>query len=507
MKLKPNLGTAFLIFSVSLLAIDDKKIPNDADRPPGAAIIDKIRDTVTHFSDEEQELALLEIAEALNAVDPSQVERVSLESFYLARKNLQPGPFQASVEKNALTSLALVNPARAAALYTLQDPPNEDPKVSEDRRSYGARVLFARLWAAQGPSALVQIQSLATWLGETGQYPYPAVSPIIQKVFPADPSKAQELFQDAVSALGKDPGFIGTNRQFVLFILDTHNFVPQPVLRNAIEQALVAIKKGSERQKASRRIQMTSKRGTYSFDSEANYLIYRLLPLIREIGADWAGDVLEKYPSVRGIPEAPLNSTVTTASAVSFDATPAPGAMQSALDENRLTQLAALAQSDPQAALQSVGLIADPGLRAVALAMLQRDSAPASGSESDLQKKLDSMPNNVTKLRLLVALGCRTRQGEDAQVRRYASQAVDFGTELFNQDLRSNPGKLSYLGNGYDPLVSLAGCYGSDSPDRNWMEAEIGKSGNELLQAHMLIALAKAAALAKPSGVNLSSKQ
>jgi hypothetical protein len=39
------------------------------------------------------------------------------------------------------------------------------------------------------------------------------------------------------------------------------------------------------------------------------------------------------------------------------------------------------------------------------------------------------------------------------------------------------------------------------------MEAEIGKSGNELLQAHMLIALAKAAALAKPSGVNLSSKQ
>ena len=47
MKLKPNLGTAFLIFSVSLLAIDDKKIPNDADRPPGAAIIDKIRDTVT----------------------------------------------------------------------------------------------------------------------------------------------------------------------------------------------------------------------------------------------------------------------------------------------------------------------------------------------------------------------------------------------------------------------------------------------------------------------------
>jgi hypothetical protein len=110
------------------------------------------------------------------------------------------------------------------------------------------------------------------------------------------------------------------------------------------------------------------------------------------------------------------------------------------------------------------------------------------------------MPKNTTKLKLLVALACETsRAGEGTKAaREYAGQALDLGTELFNQDLRSNPGKMTYQGNGFDELTELARCYGNNLSDADWIDSRIEQIGNEILRARLLIELAKGPAMAKP---------
>jgi hypothetical protein len=228
-----------------------------------------------------------------------------------------------------------------------------------------------------------------------------------------------------------------------------------------------------------------------------------LLPLIRSIDGDWAKETVEKHPALRQVHEAPLDSGVVTASAISFSASPDPSDQQRALDENRMVHLSDLANTDPQAAIQSASLISDPGLRDTAFASLEPEYSkanPAAASQwgADVRKRLDSMPNTVTKLRLLVALACEGGQGRIEQSRRYASQALDFGTELFQQDLRSNPGKMGYEVNGFDTSLELAGCYGNDPSNADWMEAQVAKVGNDILRANLLIRLAKGPAMVKP---------
>lgn len=502
--MRHNLVCLLCITSIAVFAADQKKSRPES-QAPGLALLSEARGILENVSPEEHVDALLEIANAYGVLDKSQVEPTAVELLYMAHQKLSAGPYQAAMEKNALTTLALVNPFRAANLYRIQELPSEDPKTSEDRRAFGARILFAKLWEAKEMGALPQIESLANWLGETGQYPYAAMTPVIQNVCKMDSVTAQQLFQDALSALPRDPGFPTTNRQFVMFLLGTHSCIFTPAMRNGVQEALDAIDKQRSNKTISMKFQASSKSGTVSFNSESDYLLYRVLPLIESIDPELAKTVVEENANLQGVPETPMDSAVVTAGAVSFNASPNPQAMQSALNEGRLMHLAELAKTDPNSALRSAAMISDPAVRDVALAKLLPEFSkiePESASkwETDVPNRLDSMPNNTTKLQLLVALGCQTSRADKAAkaARRYADQALDFGTELFNQDLRSNPGKMTYQVNGFDELTELAHCYGNNLSDADWMDSRIEQVGNQLLRARLLIELAKGPAMAKP---------
>jgi len=171
--------------------------------------------------------------------------------------------------------------------------------------------------------------------------------------------------------------------------------------------------------------------------------------------------------------------------------------LQSAIDRSRLMQAQRLAQTDPKAAAQLAQQITDPGLRSTALvssapAFAEVDATQAEAWVSGARKQLDTMPADIYKLQLMIALSkFSIAKGNRDDARQEISRAYDLGEELFQEDMESNPGKLSDTGQGYDELVDLTAA-ASREP---WLAAEtldhVRHIRNDVLRAHLLVEEAK----------------
>ncbi len=452
-----------------------------------------------HFTPEERADLLLDLSRTINVVEKKESEQWSLEIFNLATTVIRPGPYRLAMQKNALTTLALVDADKAAKLYVQQDsPPKGENLPLEDVRSFGARTLFPQLWKNGGMSSLPEIETVAAYLGATGQYPYVAMAAVVPKVAEQDPDKAATLFGDATNYLSRDPGFASTNRDFINFILQTYQSVSSAsLIRQAINAALESIDNAELDKRYSKQFEVKTSKGVFRVSSEREVLAYRLLPVVRQIDSKWAESLKERYTALQNLPQLASDDKVTISATISDQQRPDPVATRRAMDQHKLFQVEQLANTDPNGAMDLANSINDLTLKNVALATVagaffSKDPKEAQALLGDATESLEKMPPDVNKLRLLVKISkARFMAGDQRGADAYADRGLDLGEELFSQDMRSNPGKMAYSAAGFDEIAELLHVLAQYDSSSERVVRRVRQIRNETLKARALGVIAQ----------------
>jgi hypothetical protein len=487
------------------------KSPSTTPATPVALLEEAEQISRTFIPDDRADL-LLEVAKSAVPLDKAKAQTWALQLFAYSRTALEPGHYRQAMEKNALQVLARVDPVRSADLFRQQDLPDVKEFPNEDVRAFAAITLFPELWEKKGKAALPKIEELADWLGSTGQYPYTAIGPVILELAKSDSKTSTSLFGSAITYLPRDPGYLVTNLNFTSLILKVKPVVPSALLREAVTEDVAAIKRSEESKKGRARFEVTSRSGMHSFDSEGQVLIYRLLPVVEQMDPDWAAKLKTDF-GLTGVATPGANEPLTMAAAVTppgQEESASDTELQGALDAHRLMQSQQLSETDPKAAAQLAMQISDPVLRSVALVTAAPTYATSDASQagawvSGARQQLNSLPPSLGKLQLMIALiKVSIANGHREEAQQQIGKAYDFGEELFEGDLRANPGKFSPQGEGFDELVDLT----SVAARQPWLTTDslnrIRELRNDVLRARLLVEQAKAMAAARQANSGTS---
>lgn len=460
------------------------------------------------FTPEERAELLLRLAQAAAPFDAARANSWSLELFRIATTQLPHGMYRNAMQKDALVTLAQSDPVQAAKLYKQQDVPNtsDDPEMLEDTRSFGTRTLFQALWAREGSAALPTIQSIADYLGSTGQYPYHAMADIIVRLSDRDKSKATALLSQAVSYLSRDPGFADTNREYVDFLVKTHKVATVPLLREALSEAFDSMDKAEGKHQFARHYEVSTSKGSVEFNSDREFLTFRLLPLVKKVDPDWAERLKQQYPSLRMSPSVGAEDKLTLAASMSPQPNESPMAMKQAGDEHRLLQLTDIGVADPKRAVEIARSISNPDLRTIAFASIAPIYAKVDQNMADSWLKyangrLVAMEDEGNRLRLLLALAkANFANNRQEQALDFTMKTIDLGEELFAKDARENPGKMAYETTGEEEVVQIVTLACEKLYQPMSVVDRARKIRTDALQVHALVAAANGILTRKNSG-------
>jgi hypothetical protein len=455
------------------------------------------------FSPEEKADLLLDILQ-IPAAPPDWTRQRSLDLFAISTRQLKPSHYRAVMQKNALTVLSRVDPEKATKLYTTQDTPDmwNEAAIGEDYRAYGARTLFPSLWARSGLACLPKIKKVADWIGSTGEYPYAAIAVVARDAAKLDKPAAEALVSDAVSSFKTGNGFLDKDQEFSNFILAIQNFADTPLLREAIVAELSSLEsEAKDGNGPGFMIQATDSEHKVQFNSEADYIAYRLLPLINGIDPAWADQLKEAYGVLRYLPSAPRTATVRlTGVGIPAGETASSSEIAAGMDEHRLFQVGEILESDPKQAADIAATIQDPARRAIAFGML----APAYSKINQQQAadwlkesagELDRLPSGTIKLRLLVQIAEGSLiNGRQERAIVLFEHAFDLGEEIFEEDLKSSPGKMAYAAEGEAQLAELTESFAAHPAGRTIAMSRVEALRDDLLKAKLFVAAARGTA-------------
>lgn len=319
------------------------------------------------------------------------------------------------------------------------------------------------VWSREGRRYLDRLQSLAAYLGETGQYPYGAMGEIAADVGRSDRKHAHAILREAIRFYDSDPGFITTNGEFVDFILKTHPVANRTILRTELNAAVHGLEhpRVSLPAQADFRISVTTSMGNGQFDSETDYLLFRLLPLIRLDNKQHGEEMTTAHPALERAPVIKMDTPVAMSGAVSPTGTASDERMQKALDRHRVFSSSQLANSDPLQARAIAEQITNPVLHDIALTSLAPAYHRVNAQQADswLQKgnqDLATMPKSLTQLQLMVAvLKADVLMQREEAAQRMLPDAFKLAQQICADDLRQHPDKPMYAVDGIEELNEL----------------------------------------------------
>jgi len=450
------------------------------------------------FSASERVDSLTDAAEIASQVDPNTARTWAEEAFALT-KNIAMGQFRAAMQKNALRILALNAPDEALTLYRKQDLPSNWGKPSEmleDPRALSDPSVLTVIWKSKGEEYIRQLISLATFLGKTGQYPYRNMGQIAIDAARNNPRATKTILAAALHAFRRDPGFKSTNNQFVLFILRTHSVANPGILKKEVQAAVDAIEHPRTPAHATYHFRVTTPLGSAEFDSEREYLLFRLMPLAIESAPQLAARLRTSYSSLRHAPTINADAPVGVAGAVSMDGTASPARMQIAVDRASVFRASQLAQGEPDEALKVANQIADPALRTLALVLLapaEKDKPQAEQWMLSGNEALNTMKDDLLKLQLMTAIiKSDLSMGETDSARIMLPTAFALGQRIYAADHQRYPEKAAYETDGADSLAEIA--YAAGLANGETSEALIQHIPDDILRARLLISTARALA-------------
>lgn len=422
------------------------------------------------LSPDDRAVVLLGIAKGVRAIDVAACRTWSLELFDVSR-NLMASDNRRAMQKNALVTLSSVDPKLSARLFKQQDLPASDHETYEDNRVYAAGPIFSGLWRIEGRKSFGTVRNLANWMGATGEYPYEAVGEMILELNKNRyRDSAQALFADAEYAYeGASAGYTSTNEFYVSFLLTAYPAANHALLEKGLRSAVESLEHAAEKDKREIQVQIQNRSGTHAFSSEEDALLYRLIPLLRNVNPDLADSVLHDHKALAAEAPPQIGETNTWHGVVAGSQAPKRD-VGFAFDRQSVEDVLAAKQDDPKRAVLLSDRIATPELRSIALASVLPEYMaiePTDGKHklNDIEAQLGSMRPDKLKLELEVALvGTYLDLHRDTDAGTLAEKAFDLGTELISEDMLAHPGQYMYAANGMRDLFDLASLLGRKAP-------------------------------------------
>jgi hypothetical protein len=419
------------------------------------------------------------------------------EALHIASQ-LPPDWNRLAVQKNALVALSYTNPDRAMSLLRSLDLPIEieNGVFPEDVRSDAARTIFKNYWLQKKPLGLDELRSTAAYLGQTGQYPYAAVGFILTDVVsnqkiakPEIPGTASSMLLDAYSSYQRGSKFRNEDYEFVNFLEALRGVLPSASLKHGVDIAverLTSQKEPAEYQYVSR---MQTQKGTATFHTLADELLFEMLPLVREVDPELADKLLQSNQALKQVGAAG-NSVLSSEGAIIVGGNASPEDQERALQMSRAQEVREMASDHPEQALALSQTITDPVSRAAAMAAVAEARPPqAREIQTTIAKIVPTIHEGEERLHVLSSLAeASWTAGDIAGFQDALANAFSLGQELFQEDMAAHPVQPTYGVESYNTLADLIKT--SARGDRTTTAAMVNEVDDVQLKAFLLAQLA-----------------
>ncbi len=394
-----------------------------------------------------------------------------------------------AAQKNALADLSYYDPTRALQLFRGMDLPVAlNGRFPEDLRASGARVIFMNYWQEKKPKGLDTLRSQAKQLARTGQYPYEAMTEIIESSSLKE-GQVRAIVEDASAAYQRGSRFESEDYAYVSFLKAVQSRTPPDVFRRSLGYAADRLINGDADKSIHYTANTYTSKGTVSFTSLQESLLFDLLPIAQKVDPDMAEKILRARPRLGPVAGAEVKAEEGVG--VPTKDPPSASVRLRALERSRVEEVATIASKDPNQALLLAQSISDPALKATALAYVAGGlelTAPDQAAQmismlKDDADKLDTGPSKVT---MLTALAEAAAKAKDVSSFEFAFQrAFDLGTELWEEEVELHPAKPGYDTRVFDDLRNLIKIGIQMHPGRT-LDA-ISELQSDVLQAYLLI--------------------
>ncbi len=345
--------------------------------------------------------ALLQVARAYQPTDKKKALAL-LEDALAATRAIDDDNLKTrfQLQKQILQEMVPLAPQRVDELLTQVEPQAR------------ASVLSSLLQYYETQKELGHAVEVLYRIAQESEMPYGAALRVMQALPPERAADAQQLFAVSLASFQdrKRDGVCMGDCDFVPLILRFWNRLPKEAVLDAIHAVL---KDARDRgQKGS--FSMASDQGAVAFNSQYEFRLFQVLPVLRQLDESEAKKLLEEFQQVQTLlakypqgtdslqpPDAPEGGRDRRPGAsfmVSSDG-PAGGArpgpqMPAPLEMQQVSKIAAEAEKHPRDALAMSAGISNPGLRSQALLMIARSTwkNDSSIAREALQKFIELNP-------------------------------------------------------------------------------------------------------------------
>jgi hypothetical protein len=247
------------------------------------------------------DLANLTVKFFRNKPQPTAAECRRLFAFAL---RMPSGWDRVATEKNALTILSRSDPELAMQLFPKVEPPLPIDRLGfpEDVRAYAAIEIFENYWKAVGTKGLGNIRNASRHIGDTGEYPYRAMSSVMNELIelPREDrlALANEILNEAIGYYQRGSQFLNRDEEFFALLERARDFVPPndylPGIRLLVRNLLI-----NRDSNAHFIAEIGMSQGFVRFTNMNLALLFRAFPLLAEADSQWADLLVNQYPELR----------------------------------------------------------------------------------------------------------------------------------------------------------------------------------------------------------------
>ena len=322
--------------------------------------------------------------------------------------------------------------------------------MPEDLRADAATSIFPAYWKmGHTERKLQRIGAQADRLGNTGQYPYLGVFPILQNALKTNEKQAYSIFYKALGYYRLGSASERENEDFVDALDTLWPDLPEDLRRSALQVAIARLT--CDRDKAHSGsvfvAHIATNQGSATTNNRALLQLYRLIPKVRQLNSKWADQLLESYPpqgSKQAIGSGTLSSGDMT---IAFDPsrTSSSQIQTLALQASSMARYSSameLALKDPSKASsleasftnwQQVALVAQ---QAVGYATV--DPQKAEDLLKEASSQLDDINDTTGRFKAtVVVVQSAVTLKEKTIASKTLADGLDLGTELCDEELAS----------------------------------------------------------------------
>jgi len=371
------------------------------------------------------------------------------EQFRLAERI--SGYNRLATQKNAATAMSWIDTRRALEMLEHCDAPVASDYGVEDIRGVAARRIFKHYWEATGSAGLGKLRRAADHLGETGEYPYGAMTPMIAEISRQNAGEGMALISDAFAFYRRGSQFQMADEDFIAFLGKTRDLMPAAMRREALEAMVKNLTQDSgNKDDQNWRVRIYTSSGVAEFHTRNAGLLFEVLPMIREVDLDWARRLVEQNHDLAQA-EAAGGKILNREAVVIYkspDSAASPADLRAqeqwGLEMSRIGQIQEMAAKDPDQALTLAMSIGDPGRQAMGMAYaaagFRNQPEQARQMLNQSGQTMSSLKSKAEKLQIQVAIAQSAASLDDfALAREAVEKGLDLGEQVYEVRAKSTP--------------------------------------------------------------------